>query len=147
MCVWVFAVVFPGMFGILKESVNYRWCPKQGNVECGVEHKWSIWKAPCLLLQARGAMHRRLFAPFLLYQSDCCRTVHFPFLSLHHPPPKPKHLKAQFEQWNVWYILVLSDGTMSMPWGVVEVILYWPLVILGGHCMKFQWTVLCQNHA
>lgn len=83
-------------------------------------------------------MQRRLFAPILFYQTVCCRTVHFPFLSLHHPPTKPKHLKAQFEEWNVWYILVLSDGTMSVPWGVAEVILYLPLVILGAHCMKFQ---------
>lgn len=83
-----------------------------------MEHLKGFLSAPA------GQGSSALFAPFLLYQSVCCRTVHFPFLSLHHPPPKPKHLKAQFEQWNVWYILVLSDGTMSVPWGVAEVILY-----------------------
>lgn len=28
------------------------------------------------------------------------------------PPKKSKHLKAQFELWNVWGILLLPDGTM-----------------------------------
>ena len=72
MCDWFLVIVFPGMFVVLKEYANYRWCPKQGYVECSLE--WDrAPESPFVWQCGPGEQSRveRLFAPIMLYQTVC----------------------------------------------------------------------------